>query len=67
MDHKYRVIFGRTVLMSDMHPIEQESDMIARKFQLREPEHPHCGFHVMGAPRTMKIMTKRLHLSLTNI
>ena len=23
MEHKYRVIFGRTVLMSDMHPIEQ--------------------------------------------
>ena len=52
MDHKYKVIFGRTVLMSGMHPIGQILNYDSkREFQLRGTEHQHCSFHIMGAPR----------------
>ena len=50
--HKYRVIFGRAVLMSGMHAIGQILNYDSKgEFQPRGPEHPHCGFHIMGAPR----------------
>ena len=54
MDHKYMVIFGRAVLMSGTHPIGQILKLnydSKREFQPRGPEHPHCVFHIMGAPR----------------
>ena len=34
-----------------MHPIGQILNYdIKREFQLRGPEHPHSGFHIVGAP-----------------
>ena len=46
------VIFGRAVLMSSTHPMEQILNYDSkREFQPRRPEHPHCVFHIMGAPR----------------
>ena len=52
VDYKYKVIFGRAVLVSGMHPIGPILNYDSkREFQLRGPEHPRCGFHVMGAPR----------------
>ena len=52
MDHKYMVIFGRALLISGTHPIGQILNYDSkREFQPRGPEHPHCVFHIMGAPR----------------
>ena len=50
MDHKYKVIFSRTVLMSGMHPIGKVFNYDSkREFQLKGPKYPHCGFHIMAA------------------
>ena len=55
MDHKHKVVFDRTVSMSGMHPIGQLLNYDSkREFQLREPEHSHCGFHIMGASRIIE-------------
>lgn len=52
MDHKFKVVLGRTVLMSGMNPIGQILNYDSkREFQLRRPKHPCCGFYIMGAPR----------------
>ena len=46
------VIFGWAVFISGTHPIEQILNYDSkREFQPRGPEHPHCVFHIMGAPR----------------
>ena len=52
MDHKYKVIFGGKALMSGTHPIGQILNYDSKtEFQLIGLEHPHCGFHIMTAPR----------------
>ena len=52
MDHKFKVVLGRTVLMSGMNPIGQILNYDSkREFQLRGREHPHCSFYIMNAPR----------------
>ena len=52
MDHKYKVNFGRLVLMSGMHSIGQILNYDSkREFQLRGLEHPHCSFHIIGTPK----------------
>ena len=52
MDHKYKVIFCGTVLISGMHLIKQTLNYDSkREFQLRAPKHLHCGFHIMGSSR----------------
>ena len=51
-DYNCKVIFCRAVLMNGMHPMGQSLNYNSKKeFQLRGPEHLHCGFHIMGAPR----------------
>ena len=46
------VIFGRALLISGTHPIGQILNYDSkREFQPRGSEHPHCVFHIMGAPR----------------
>ena len=52
MDHKYKVMFGQTVLMSCMHPIGQILNYGSKgRVSAERPEHPHFGFHIMGAPK----------------
>ena len=52
MDHKYKVIFGRTILMNGIHHIGQILNYDSKgEFQLRGTEHPHCSIHIMVASR----------------
>ena len=68
MDHKYKVVFGRTVLITGMYSIGQILNYDSkRECQLRGPEHPHCGFYIMGAPRIDENITQRFQFSLGNI